>query len=137
MLEQQGLINKTASVKVNETIKGKVLVIDQLSAKVEISLFGGHVLSYFNKVDGKERLWLSEKALFDQTSPIRGGIPLCWPWFANMHKTSNIALPSHGYLRTQNWQVCDLKESTSDKGVTETQLLWCPPLAMLFISKKA
>ncbi len=67
-------------------------------ASAVISLFGAQVLSW--KPDGRtERLHLSERAHFDDKTPIRGGIPVCFPQFAALGK-----LPRHGFLRTMNWQ---------------------------------
>lgn len=85
------------------------LVIDNNSAKAEISLFGGQVLSFSPKKDNRSRIWLSEKAIFDRKVPIRGGIPICWPWFSNDYGQSDQKLPSHGFLRTQDWVLisCD------------------------------
>ena len=43
----------------------QVLQIDNLFAKAEISLFGGHLLSFIPKHDNRERLWVSDNAIFD------------------------------------------------------------------------
>jgi hypothetical protein len=45
--------------------------------------------------DGRERLFLSDKAVFDGSVAIRGGIPVCWPQFAGLGE-----LPKHGFVRT-------------------------------------
>jgi glucose-6-phosphate 1-epimerase len=64
-----------------------------------ISKLGGQVLSWISP-DGRERLFLSEKAVFDGSVPIRGGIPVCFPQFSDLGD-----LPKHGFLRTREWQV--------------------------------
>ena len=64
-----------------------------------VSLFGGQVLSWTTP-DGRERLFLSERAIFDGSAPIRGGIPVCFPQFASLG-----SLPKHGFARTQPWSV--------------------------------
>jgi len=64
-----------------------------------ISLLGGQVLSWVTP-DGRERLFLSERAVFDGSVAIRGGIPVCFPQFANLGE-----LPKHGLLRTRTWAV--------------------------------
>lgn len=64
-----------------------------------VSRFGGQLLSWVTP-DGRERLFLSEKAVFDQQTPIRGGVPVCFPQFANLGP-----LTKHGLVRTREWQV--------------------------------
>ena len=68
-------------------------------ASAVISLLGGQVLSWITP-DGRERLFLSDKAVFDGSVAIRGGIPVCWPQFAALGD-----LPKHGFVRTRPWQV--------------------------------
>lgn len=64
-----------------------------------VSRLGGQLLSWVSR-DGRERLFLSEKAVFDGSVPIRGGVPVCFPQFADQGK-----LPKHGLLRTRPWEV--------------------------------
>lgn len=71
-------------------------------ASCDITLHGAHVLS-FQPSGEMPLLWLSSKALFIPGKAIRGGVPICWPWFAN--HDSNPALPAHGFARTAEWQV--------------------------------
>ena len=64
-----------------------------------VSLLGGQLLSWI-AADGRERLFLSEKAVFDGSAPIRGGVPVCFPQFAAQGD-----LPKHGLLRTRRWEI--------------------------------
>lgn len=64
-----------------------------------VSLLGGQLLSWIT-TDGREHLFLSEKAVFDGSKPIRGGVPICFPQFADMGH-----LPKHGLLRTRRWSL--------------------------------
>ena len=64
-----------------------------------ISRLGGQVLSWVTP-DGRERLFLSDKAVFDGSNPIRGGVPVCFPQFSGQG-----CLPHHGFLRTRHWDV--------------------------------
>lgn len=68
-------------------------------ARALVSLFGGQVLSW-TPAGGEERLYLSEQARFDAHTPLRGGVPVCFPQFAAQGR-----LPRHGLLRTAQWQV--------------------------------
>lgn len=77
-----------------------------------VSLYGGQVLSL--TCDGAELLWLSPTTEWLNQQPIRGGIPICWPWFgpASRELTTR-SVPNHGLARTTMWQqVAD--ESCSD-----------------------
>ncbi len=65
-----------------------------------IALHGGHVLS-FRPRHHPPVLWLSREARFETGSAIRGGIPVCWPWFAD--HPSNNAMPAHGFVRATVW----------------------------------
>lgn len=62
-----------------------------------ISKLGGQVLSWLTP-DGREHLYLSEKAIFDGSVAIRGGIPVCFPQFSGLGD-----LPKHGFVRTRQW----------------------------------
>lgn len=66
-----------------------------------VSLFGGQVLSWTPR-GGKEWLYLSETATFDRSAPIRGGVPVCFPQFADLG-----SLPKHGFVRTMEWSLAD------------------------------
>ncbi|NMG33655.1 D-hexose-6-phosphate mutarotase [Azoarcus sp. TTM-91] len=70
-------------------------------ARAVVSLFGGQVLSWA-PAQGEERLYLSDKAVFDGQTPIRGGVPVCFPQFAGQG-----ALPKHGFARSREWSVAE------------------------------
>lgn len=83
-----------------------IVEIQNKQAIAVISLQGAHVLSWKpSKKD--EVLWLSSSAKYSHGTPIRGGIPICWPWFS-AHK-SNTSFPSHGFARNVVWQVINTK----------------------------
>jgi len=76
-------------------------------ASALISLQGAHLLSWIPK-DEEDRsqedvIWLSKDAKFADGKSVRGGIPICWPWFG-AHE-SNKDFPAHGFARTTPWQV--------------------------------
>lgn len=68
-------------------------------ATAVVSLFGAQVLSWVT-TDGRERLFLSDQARFDGQTPIRGGVPVCFPQFAEQG-----GLPKHGLVRTRSWEL--------------------------------
>ena len=94
-------------------------------ASALVSLFGGQVLSW-TPPGGAERLYLSPDAVFDGETPIRGGIPVCFPQFADLG-----TLPAHGFARTRNWSVVTERGSKDyalvTLGLTDdeaTRVLW-------------
>ncbi|CAM9135964.1 unnamed protein product, partial [Hapterophycus canaliculatus] len=76
---------------------------------VEVQLHGATVTS-FKSSDGKEVLFLSEKAIFNGAKAIRGGIPLVFPQFGQPDK----AMPSHGLARTALWKLSEEQEAPVD-----------------------
>ncbi len=92
---------------INENVDG--VYIDHPSCQANISLHGGQVLSWQPKGQ-KPVLWLSDNALYQPDKAIRGGIPLCWPWFGpfekeRMPKAGLINPGNHGFARLVTWQV--------------------------------
>jgi glucose-6-phosphate 1-epimerase len=103
------LLNDSTTITTRSQVQ--VIQIDNAFAKAEISLFGGHILSFKPKQDERERLWVSEKAMFNGDNAIRGGIPICWPWFGPHSSRQNVA--AHGYVRTQTWEIIETQDSST------------------------
>ena len=57
-----------------------ILKIETSLCTAEISLYGGHVLSWA-PTGHKPVIYMSPRAVFKKGKALRGGIPLCWPWF--------------------------------------------------------
>jgi D-hexose-6-phosphate mutarotase len=87
-------------------------------ATARICLQGGHVLSWQPTTTPEPVIWMSADAQFAVGKPIRGGIPVCWPWFGA--HASDDTLPAHGFARTQPWQVKGTR--SLDDGSTEISL---------------
>lgn len=70
---------------------------------VKILHFGATVVSW--KVQGDEKLWLSEGSKLDGSKAVRGGIPLVFPRFgpAGSHAPTD-QLPQHGFARRCVWE---------------------------------
>lgn len=81
---------------------GVVAELRACGAVAVVALRGGQVLSYVPR-DGEDALWLSPQARLDGSKAVRGGIPVCWPWFGP-HPTDP-RLPAHGVARTADWRV--------------------------------
>lgn len=83
-------------------------------ASALISLQGAHLLSWIPE-GNEEAIWLSEDAKFAKGKSIRGGIPVCWPWFG-AHE-ANPQYPAHGFARTSLWQIAET--NALDNGNTQ------------------
>ena len=86
--------------------KGDIPVVEIKSdlASATISLQGAHILSW-KPSNERDVIWISNDASYAMGKSIRGGVPLCWPWFG-AHE-NNDAFPAHGFARTVLWQVKD------------------------------
>jgi glucose-6-phosphate 1-epimerase len=82
-------------------------------ASAIISLQGAHLLSWIPEGE-EDVIWLSEEASFVPGKSVRGGIPVCWPWFGAHESHSDY--PAHGFARTTMWHV--LCVETLDDGST-------------------
>jgi glucose-6-phosphate 1-epimerase len=67
-----------------------------------IALQGAQVLSFAPR-GGPDLLWVSERARWAPGAALRGGIPICFPWFGP-HPTEK-AFPAHGFARTRAWRL--------------------------------
>lgn len=92
------------------------LVICATEGHAEIYLHGAHV-AHFQPSGGKPVLFLSQKSLFEADKPIRGGIPLIFPWFGPT--SEDPSAPMHGFARVKNWDVIGVsKTSAGDVSAT-------------------
>jgi glucose-6-phosphate 1-epimerase len=99
-LNKRFAINSNIEFLVDPTI-GEVLKVSSKNSLCEISLFGGQVLSWRPINQAHEVLWRPRSDKYLRATAIRGGVPICWPWFG-AHPT-NENLPGHGYARITNW----------------------------------
>ena len=95
----------------------KYIEIENKQAEAKIALQGAHLFHYKVK-DKPSLLWLSESAYFEEGKAIRGGIPVCFPWFGK--NKEDPSLLQHGFARTQLWTV--ILEEEIDEGTTHIQL---------------
>lgn len=86
-----------------------VLEIAHPAATARIALHGGHVMDW--TPTGEEPvLYMSPEAVIERGKPIRGGIPICWPWFGP--HPSDERKPAHGFVRTEMWTVGEIITKT-------------------------
>ncbi len=104
----------------------KYIEISNTSAHAKIALQGAHLFHYA-RIGEEPLLWLSKKTFFKIGKAIRGGVPVCWPWFGKY--PTNDKLPQHGFARNSMWE---LKESREiDEGTSEVILQLQPSAVSL------
>jgi glucose-6-phosphate 1-epimerase len=86
-----------------------------------IALQGAQLLE-FTPRDTQPVIWLSEQAQFNRGHSIRGGIPVCWPWFGDLARNpaavragvQQADAPAHGFVRAQDWVLESVAERPED-----------------------
>jgi len=105
-----------------------IIKVANKHAEALISIYGAQVLSFKQKPgnagESHELLFLSEKAFFEEGKAIKGGIPICWPWFgqapeATMDKSSvknpkEKNRPAHGFARNVLWELVETASNNAD-----------------------
>ncbi len=95
-----------------------VMEVVNTHGSATVALQGGHVMSWRPKSEAEPVVWLSGVARFAPGKSIRGGVPVCWPWFGP--HAVDPKLPAHGFARTVPWEVTATREL--DDGATEITL---------------
>ena len=72
-------------------------------ADAKIYLQGGHVVWWEPRSIKEDVLWLSSNARYEEGRSIRGGIPICWPWFGNHPTDGKYCV--HGFARVALWNI--------------------------------
>jgi glucose-6-phosphate 1-epimerase len=73
--------------------------VDSASSTAEIYLLGAHV-SHFQSKNAEPLLFMSEASEYEIGKPIRGGVPIVFPWFGGRD-----GMPAHGFARLAVWDV--------------------------------
>ncbi len=77
--------------------------ISNAKASALISIYAGQVLSYNPVGETEDLMFVSENAYFQEGKAIKGGAPICWPWFgADLADPEH---PNHGFARNNYWSV--------------------------------
>ncbi len=119
---------KTAAPSISVNKRGELdcLEVRHPAFSADLLLQGAQLLHYAPA--GEESwLWLSDSVEYKQGTSVRGGIPLCWPWFGNAEMNpesvkasiSNPAdAPAHGFARTRIWSLAEVYEDSDEVVVT-------------------
>ena len=69
----------------------------------ELYLHGAHLCRWQPRGQAQPVLWMSEASRFETGAPIRGGVPVCFPWFGP--KAGDPSAPAHGVARLSAWSL--------------------------------
>lgn len=97
----------------------ELLALDiRSSAATATVLLQGAQLIGFTPLGEQALIWHSPLASYRRGASSRGGIPICWPWFGDAARNPAAvrapltagALPAHGFVRSLDWQLDDIRE---------------------------
>ncbi|SEA30240.1 glucose-6-phosphate 1-epimerase [Thiothrix caldifontis] len=77
-------------------------------ADAVISVYAGQVLSFTPK-GAADVLFVSDKAYYAEGKAIKGGVPICWPWFGA--DPEGKGRPAHGFMRNRMWSEWETREN--------------------------
>jgi glucose-6-phosphate 1-epimerase len=91
------------------------LHISSPAASAEIYLHGAQLTSW-QPAGAEEVIFLSKQSRWEEGRAIRGGIPVCFPWFRA--KADDPKAPAHGFARTRSWLLESLTQQEDSVVVT-------------------
>ncbi|MEN9425617.1 MAG: hypothetical protein RL122_3000 [Pseudomonadota bacterium] len=77
-------------------------------ADAVISVYAGQVLSFTPK-GAADVLFVSDKAYYAEGKAIKGGVPICWPWFGA--DPEGKGRPAHGFMRNRMWSEWETRDN--------------------------
>jgi len=86
-------------------------VLQSDKGSVRVALQGAQVLDWTPAGESTPVIWVSDAAVYQTGKGVRGGVPVCWPWFG----AGEAGKPAHGFVRTKLWSV--EASGVSDAGV--------------------
>ena len=91
------------------------LAVDTDQCRARLTPYGGQLCEWTPTGEAQSVTFLSPRSAFSAGKAIRGGVPVCFPWFAN-HRSGDRAKPAHGFARTRTWDVAAVRRE-ADGGV--------------------
>ncbi|WP_025563610.1 D-hexose-6-phosphate mutarotase [Psychromonas sp. SP041] len=86
------------------------VVINHKNFDAAFSLHGAHLVHFQTKQQAP-LIYLSKSTPYNHSKAIRGGVPICWPWFGNTEESKSKNLPSHGLARISQWTLANINET--------------------------
>ncbi len=100
------------------------LEINTVWGAAEIYLHGAH-LTHFQTKGQPPLLFMSQLSCFNERTPIRGGIPIIFPWFGPREGES-----AHGFARIQTWDLREVSQQTTGEVLLRLSLPASPSAAL-------
>lgn len=99
--------------------RGGLVKFHAQTAHGELKLFlqGAHV-THWQPTGQKPVLFMSERSWYEPGKPLRGGVPICFPWFGPSSRDET--LPAHGLARLREWTMCHA--AVEPDGIIEVEL---------------
>ena len=91
------------------------LEIGTPAGAAEIYLHGAHVTRWQPSHTEAPVLWVSEHSFWEDGKPIRGGVPICFPWFGP--HGSGPSAPAHGFGRLADWTLVSAVERNDGRAI--------------------
>lgn len=88
------------------------LVLMTPNSTAEVYLHGAHV-AHFQRHGERPLLFMSAQSLFAPGKPIRGGVPIIFPWFGSRN-----GAPAHGFVRTAEWSLVESRATDNATSIT-------------------
>ena len=85
------------------------LVVKTRAGRAEIYFQGAHVTAWQPASASEPVLWMSGKSYYEFGKPLRGGVPICFPWFGA--HASDATAPGHGFGRLRDWNLIEAAET--------------------------
>ena len=86
-----------------------LIEIDNGKARALISVYAGQVLSFRPAGEAEDLLFLSKQAYYQSGKAIKGGVPICWPWFGP--DPEGQGRPAHGFVRNRPWSLASTQQT--------------------------
>lgn len=96
-----------------------LIIVESKLCSAVVSLQGAQLLE-FKTTEGDPLLWLSPNCDFSPGTALRGGVPICLPWFGVNQKDPK--KPKHGFARNQFWELGET--TTHSDGTVELTFLF-------------
>ncbi len=94
-------------------------MLDAEEASAHVYRHGAHV-SHFQPRGERPVLWVSEHSQYAPGKPLRGGVPLCFPWFGP--KQGDTTAPLHGFARILPWHLVSVEKDPAGELLAELAL---------------
>lgn len=93
----------------------KKIIVTTAQAYAEVYLHGAHV-THFQPAGADPVLFMSKSSWFEPGKPIRGGVPICFPWFGP--RQADPKSPAHGFARLREWTIESIEHAGTSVTIT-------------------